>query len=83
MVRRAQQLLLVPLVTINNSVVVQDWYKSVPVQSTSTPDPYPHSNGGHTLGMHQSCPTILLHIFVEIIILVGKIKVVGCNLKLF
>ena len=35
-----------------NSVVVQDWYQSVPVQSAPTPDPYPHSNGGHTLGTH-------------------------------
>ena len=40
-----------------NSVVVQDWYQSVPVGSTPTPDPYPHPNGGQTLGTHRSCPT--------------------------
>ena len=38
------------------NVVVQDWYQSVPVRSTLTPDPYPHSNGGQTLGTHRSCP---------------------------
>ena len=40
-----------------NSVVVQDWYQAVPVRSTPTPDPYPHSNRGQTLGTHWSCPT--------------------------
>ena len=25
----------------------------------STPDPYPHPNGGQTLGTHRSCPQIL------------------------
>ena len=45
-----------------NSVVVQDWYQSVPVRSTPTPDPYPHSNGGQTFGTHWSCPTHPLHI---------------------
>ena len=39
-----------------NSVVVQDWYQSVPVRSTLSPDPYPHSNRGQTLGTHRSCP---------------------------
>ena len=28
---------------------------------TLIPEPYPHSNGGQTLGMHRSCPTIPLH----------------------
>ena len=27
------------------------------------PDPYPHSNGGQTLGTHWSCPTLPLHLF--------------------
>ena len=47
-----------------NSVVVQDWYQSVPVRSTPTPDPYPHSNRGQTLGTHWSCPIHPLHIWM-------------------
>ena len=44
------------------SVEVQDWYQSFPERSTPTPDPYPHSTGGQTLGMHWTCPTHLLHV---------------------
>ena len=47
-----------------NSVVVQDWYQSVPVLSTLKPDPYPHAIGGQTLGTHWSCPTFPLHIHI-------------------
>ena len=38
------------------SILVQDWYQSIPVRSTPTPDPYLHSNGGQTLGTHWFCP---------------------------
>ena len=51
----------------NNSVVVQNWYQSVPVRSTPTPDPYPHSNRGQTLGTHWSCPpfSVTLMIWIQ------------------
>ena len=63
-----------------NSVVVQDWYQSVPVQSTPTPDPCTHSNGGLTLGTHWSSPTHPLRILCEFITVeYFVVQKIGCE----